>query len=231
MKFSDPAEREKVIGPLYATAVKAEVPIFGPDKFTSKKIQQALNSTIKQDLESEDNPVVNSLATKKSRMSQTSGRIIQCGEPLAEDLNKLELATQENGKECESRNLEKVMSSRERHDEAHYTTCLGTRTNVSKVDLLDHVMLQRAIDGYLFNCKANKAIVKDDQWLHDIWEWIEGKEAVHFTAESADGVQVPKKQRATMEWFLEYSISVTWVFILSGRIYSVRKVSRDPWQN
>jgi hypothetical protein len=174
MKFSDPSESDKVLGPLYATAAKTEVPIFGPDKFTSKTAQQLLNATIIQNLRSENNSVVNLLSTKKPRMGHELSNISQSGGSLSEDLDKLQLEAQEDAK-AKLTTSKKISSNRQLHEEAHYTSRLDSTSAESKDELLDHVMLQRAIDGYLFDCKINKAIVRDDVWSQYIWEWIEGK--------------------------------------------------------
>ena len=41
--------------------------------------------------------------------------------------------------------------------------------------VLDHVMLLRAKERYLFNCTLNREIVSDDPWLRDVWGWVGGK--------------------------------------------------------
>lgn len=175
MEFTDPNERDKVLGPLYATAAKAELPIFGPNKFTSKNAQELLNWTLQQDLQLDDDPVVNLLTIKKRKMGQLPSNISQPGGSLSEDLDKVQLETQGEDGEVKLKTSKKISSNRELHDKAHYTTRLDPTSAESKAELLDHAMLQRAIDGYLFNCKVNKAIVKDDMWLQGVWEWIEGQ--------------------------------------------------------
>jgi len=59
----------------------------------------------------------------------------------------------------------KLQSSREFHD----------NITASTEDQLDSIMLQRAKLGYLFDCKTNISIVKDDTRLQDVWYWIYGK--------------------------------------------------------
>ena len=70
MKFSDPHERDVVLGPLYATEAKTKIPVYGPEKFTSTNAKLFLNSTVKQALQSDANPVVNLLASTKPKMGQ-----------------------------------------------------------------------------------------------------------------------------------------------------------------
>jgi hypothetical protein len=40
--------------------------------------------------------------------------------------------------------------------------------------VLDHIMLLRAKENYLLDCRTNRNIVDDDPWLKTVWGWIEG---------------------------------------------------------
>ena len=174
MKFSDPNERDRVLGPLYATVAKAQIPIFGPDKFTSKDVQKLLEVTLKGDLLSEYNPVVNLLSTETLKMDQKTSSISVSGGSLGEYIDNLKPNLQGDEK-AEPRTSNKIYSHQELHDQAHYTTQIDPTLTESNEKLLDRVMLQRAMRGYLFNCNINQDIVKDDVWLQDVWEWIEGR--------------------------------------------------------
>lgn len=41
--------------------------------------------------------------------------------------------------------------------------------------LVDHVMLVRAKEKYLFDAAANRKIVSDDPWKRFVWDWISGQ--------------------------------------------------------
>ena len=41
--------------------------------------------------------------------------------------------------------------------------------------VLDHVMLLRAKERYLFDCALNQKIVADDPWLQGVWAWVGGE--------------------------------------------------------
>jgi hypothetical protein len=69
----------------------------------------------------------------------------------------------------------KAYTSREVHDKLHYSTLSLVPSRKPRSELLDHVMLRRALDGYLFDCKINKTVATHDQWLQNLWEWIQGK--------------------------------------------------------
>jgi hypothetical protein len=177
MKFQDPSEHEAVLGPLYATEAKDDIPIFGSDKFTSKKAQLLLNSKVKQALQSTANPVIDFLAPIGSEMGRELSSIGQTPKSLSDTFSKLQLEAQLEawqGEKAKLKTPKRIFSSRERHDRTHFTNRDLAQSTGSKTGLLGHVMLQRALDGYLFNCKQNKAIVDDDVWLRDVWEWIEG---------------------------------------------------------
>lgn len=73
--------------------------------------------------------------------------------------------------DVDGNDLSASYSSRELHDKSHFTS--WSTKFLSK--LLDSTLLQRAQAGYLFDCKLNKKVVKDDHWLKDVWDWIEGK--------------------------------------------------------
>lgn len=40
--------------------------------------------------------------------------------------------------------------------------------------ILDHIMLFRAQEKYLFDCRVNRAVIDDDPWLKTVWGWVGG---------------------------------------------------------
>ena len=175
IRFLDPSERDEVLGPLYATEAKDGMPIFGAEKFTSKNTKLFLNSVVKQALQSDTDPIVNLFASASSKMNQTPHKASQVDVSPNEDAQKVQLeARQDKGRDLRAdSSTSKTISSRELHDKSHYST--RGASEEARTELLDHVMLRRAIEGYLFNCKLNKAIAMDDLWLRDVWVWIEGQ--------------------------------------------------------
>jgi hypothetical protein len=175
MDFADPSEREKVLGPLFATAAKAGVPIFGPNKFASASIKNVLNAAIKKSLHSELDPIVDLLASTDSAI-----------EPFKEEMTQLRKSSKVAKRKLadskissiESDAPNRVYSSRELHDRSHYSTFRGFSVSTPGGELPSHVMLNRAEDGYLFDCRKSQLIAANDNWLRDVWEWIEGKSSV-----------------------------------------------------
>jgi hypothetical protein len=93
----------------------------------------------------------------------------------AEKLAALRLASQEVSSSQEAPSTDTPSSQLQRHE--MLLTQLQTMSRVSsKVQaVLDHTMLLRAKEGYLFNCAKNQEIVADDSLLRDVWTWVAGK--------------------------------------------------------
>lgn len=61
MSFKDTKEREAIMGPLFATEAKAEIPIFGEHKFTSKDTKSIVHAFVKEALNLTSDSVINLL--------------------------------------------------------------------------------------------------------------------------------------------------------------------------
>ena len=173
MNFEDASEKVKVRAPLFATAAKLSVPVFGPEKFQTLKSQTLLKEAIRESMRSED-PVVNLLALSDLEMRQSQ----KLSDPAISTSQTEGKRTQLGGSEKSTADFsspDKVFTSREVHDKLHYSSMSLISSNKPRNKLLDHVMLRRAFDGYLFDSKVNKMVVNGDQWLKDLWEWIQGK--------------------------------------------------------
>lgn len=177
MNFKDPKEREAVLGPLFETAATVDIPAFGPDKFTTTKTTALLKAAVKKALQSTEDPVVDLLAAADSKLSSNVDQVAQSLGPELSRLEIMDKATQKADASslADTTSSKKTHSSRELHDKSHYSVIDRKGSSKSYSELLTNVMLQRALDGYLFNCKLNKSIVADDPWLQGVWDWIEGK--------------------------------------------------------
>ncbi|KAH9222678.1 hypothetical protein DL95DRAFT_325636 [Leptodontidium sp. 2 PMI_412] len=182
MRFADPVEREKVLGPLYSTAAKADVAVFGPERFTTKSVTATLHAEVKKALESAEDPVVDLLAPQDSALGARASTA-SAPESLGDDFTQVNLEPKESKRPFVAENSSsestlptKTYSSQELYERSHYTAISRIPSSKTTRDQLDHVMLRRAINGYLFNPKTNKNVVTDDPWLQDVWEWIAGAE-------------------------------------------------------
>ncbi|TAQ91242.1 hypothetical protein B7494_g458 [Chlorociboria aeruginascens] len=178
MSFGDPMERAKVLGPLYATQAKAEIPVFGNLKLTSPKTASLIAASVQEALQTNTNPLVDLHSKKASNMGDLSSNSIVGEKKLGDILSQVNLDNEleeANGKGKAS-GSKKTLSSRELHDRSHYSVAGLSPSTESKPDSPDHVMLKRAVDGYLFDCKLNKEIVSSDPWLQTVWDWIASAE-------------------------------------------------------
>ncbi|TLS29543.1 hypothetical protein PpBr36_00436 [Pyricularia pennisetigena] len=71
---------------------------------------------------------------------------------------------------------EHPITYRERHEQLLATTMFTLGFPSEAQLFIDHVMLWRAKEMYLFDCERNRKIVADDPWLRDTWAWIAGAE-------------------------------------------------------
>jgi hypothetical protein len=182
MKFKDPKEQEATVGPLFATAAKADAPVFGPVDFTSTEATQKITAAIKKAIHSKDDPVVDLLIPADPALSQSLDGLELNSKSSNETFSKLGIqppkANNDRSKGLESRGAadgKKFYTIRELHDKSHYSAHGVTPVTNSKSELIDSVMLRRALDGYLFDCKKNWKLVAGDQWLQEVWEWVSGR--------------------------------------------------------
>lgn len=176
MSFNDPHERDELLGPLFASEAKADTPVFGPHRFTLNSTRAEVESTIKKQLQSPHDPVINLLDPTEAEPG--AGAASSKSSNLSNNLDQLRLehkSLKTASKKADSVSPSKVLSSIELHDKSHYISVSLGPSAQPKSDILDQIMLQRAARGYLFDCTQNQAIVADDPWLQDVWRWIKGK--------------------------------------------------------
>ncbi|TVY92230.1 SEH-associated protein [Lachnellula willkommii] len=171
LNFKDPVEQEATVGPLFAAAVKANAPVFGPDEFSSAEAIRKLTTTIKKAVHSKDNPVIDLLAPANPAMPQSL-------EDLGEKLSKVGIQSKidkdrpGNVEFPETGGSRRIRSSRKFRDRSHYYTSGTAPETKMKGELIDTTMLRRALGGYLFDCEKNWELAAGDQWLQEVWEWI-----------------------------------------------------------
>lgn len=176
MDFADQGEREEVLGPLFAAAAKSDVPIFGPDRFAQLETKAKLTAAIKHIVHSKEDHVVNVLASADSDVALSLNKL-GLNKSSGVQIPKLGLQSVTN----EDKSIEtpttvaKFHTSRELHDMSHYSVLSCIPRTKPDSELFHNVMLRRAVDGYLFDCKKNTAVVANDKWLQGVWEWIAGK--------------------------------------------------------
>ena len=170
-------ERETALGPLAAASVNSCLPTFGPDKFTSSKSISDVQDAMRKLLSMEADMVVDDLASSELMSTQTLDRDGSTEERTGSQISQLPSHAKRSPKEeiltpDNSRN--EASTSRELHEKSHHSTLSRFPSSKAMYEDLDHVVLNRARAGYLFDCDLNKEIVEKDPWLNGIWEWVAG---------------------------------------------------------
>ena len=75
------------------------------------------------------------------------------------------------------------LTSQELHESLLTSTLARGGFPLEAQAVLDHVMLLRAKEQYLFDCSRNKGIVADDPWLCDVWGWVGDAEAAAMSGD------------------------------------------------
>jgi hypothetical protein len=176
LHFADSNEQEAVLGPLFATAAKADVPLFGSDSFKNPKTKKKMLNYIKAAIHSGKDPVVDSLATPelvtRNIDPNNKAKVLEA-ETSTLSLNK----SRKN--EVEAIPDNPVDGPRPEIQ----NSVVGVAKSVnSQNETRDFTMIRRATDGYLFDCVKNIALLHDDERLQKAWSWVKSmSDIVTFT--------------------------------------------------
>lgn len=187
----EPSQTSETLGPFFAENALSDVPIFGPDKanvgaIMDKAMQSGtpdyhwlVDETASEVPLPEAFAKATTIAEKLKALRWYIWRITYPDIIEKEDLRhishplvllKLENAGPEDISTRSCRSLHEMLLK----------TTMDTAgfPNAAKA-VLDHVMLLRAKEKYLLDCRVNRAVVDDDPWLKSVWAWIEGTGFLH----------------------------------------------------
>ena len=178
MKF-ETSQTIETLGPFFVENALSEIPIFGPEKADLGAIaEEALKNYAP-----EDDLLVDEAASTVPLPDSFVG-----AKTVAEKLQALRAYIQDIARSKESdsgtppRKLSGISldpspgsSNRSLHENLLKSTVEITGFPKAAQVILDHTMLLRAKEKYLFDCRVNRAVVADDPWLKGVWGWIEGK--------------------------------------------------------
>lgn len=165
MDFEIPQTQE-ILGPFLTEKALENKALFGPDKADlAAVVEDAMQSDVYTDL-LDPTGMVSISGNFPGGYSTTA--------PIAEKLAALRRTVKErpqNGLNMRGEPLAQL----ERHE--NLLMKLMERGNFPREAqvILDHFMIFRAKEGYLFNYRRNQQIVADDPWLKDMWAWITGE--------------------------------------------------------
>ncbi|KAK3944651.1 SEH-associated protein 4 [Diplogelasinospora grovesii] len=168
MEF-EPSQSSDILAPLLTETALSDIALFGQDKANVKLLaDKALHSSASDDLVAD---IDQNTDLPRSFLEATS---------IAEKLAALRSASEEMDSGADNSAYShlgtELASQRERHEKLLSQTRLRGHFPREAQAVLDHTMLLRAKENYLFNYRKNQQIVADDPWLRDIWGWVAGAE-------------------------------------------------------
>lgn len=158
-----------LLGPLFTERALSDIPLFGSDR-------PNINALVEKVISSHTD--VDEMMAEISAEEPDSPVAFMAAATLADKLTALRLATNETqgGKGQGNSPSGGVPSSQlQRHENLLAELKTMGRLSSKAQAVLDHTMLHRAREGYLFNYTKNQKVVADDSWLRDIWSWVAGK--------------------------------------------------------
>lgn len=180
MKF-DTIQTIDTLGPFFVENALSDIPIFGPEKADVGAIaEEALRAYAPED----------DLLLDETASTVPLPEAFVAAKTVAEKLQALRAYIQgiAGSKDSDSDTaLTKLRgisldpspgsSNRALHESLLRSTVELTGFPKAAQVILDHVMLLRAKEKYLFDCRVNRAVVADDPWLKGVWGWVGGKVA------------------------------------------------------
>lgn len=186
MQF-EPSQAPGILGPLLVEKALSDVPIFGPEKADiAATVEEALrvgslNHTTTEITNVIDAPLPNSFHSAVT----TSGKLRSLRAFVREQLEYTDklgsLQTQIKDLKALEAGVDEITlasdgfgSCREIHEALLRTLVEAPGLPREAQAVVDHTMLLRAKEKYLFDAATNRDVVRDDPWTRFAWDWIAG---------------------------------------------------------
>lgn len=177
MKF-DTSQTIETLGPFFVENALSEIPIFGTQKADVGAIaEEALKAYAPEDDLLVDEAASTVPLPESFVGAKTVAEKLQASRAYIHDIARSKqsdsgtLSTKLSGISLDP---SPVSSNRSLHENLLKSTVELTGFPKAAQVVLDHVMLLRAKEKYLFDCRVNRAVVADDPWLKGVWGWIGG---------------------------------------------------------
>jgi len=181
MQF-EPSQAAEILAPVVIEDALSNIPVFGPAKADFEVI---LNKTVQ--LRGRNNQTVVDLQASHAELPRafTEGSTVAAKLRALRNYSKEHLQPGRKGNTGQTNHpyeatvrtkMQQPMSTtnQELH-EMHLSSIVGAKGFPLEAQrVIDHTMLLRAKEKYLFDCEANRRVVSDDPWLRDVWAWIAG---------------------------------------------------------
>jgi len=168
MEF-EPSQARNILGPLLSERVLEDKPLFGPNKIN---VQSLLDKASVSDIHAEQLAIGDEV--RKGDFSATLSRATSIAEKLAALRLALKETTSPHSAVTGVQAGGESTIQRDRHEKLLIKAKDIGRFPTDAQVTLDHAMLLRAKENYLFNYERNQQIVADDPWLRDVWAWVTG---------------------------------------------------------
>ncbi|KAM3510531.1 hypothetical protein MY11210_005831 [Beauveria gryllotalpidicola] len=182
MQF-DPKQGMEVLAATLVDQALHDVPIFGPDKIAVKEgidaalKKQETSSAVVERAHDIDTPLPVSFYTSKT----IAGKL-RSVRNLIKDLEAKNPSTAGRSRVPNELSLatNSVESCREFHEALLAATVKTSGLPSEAQSAVDHAMLFRAKEKYLFDPTVNRQIVSDDPWKRYVWDWIADAELAAY---------------------------------------------------
>lgn len=184
MQF-EPSQAPDILGPLLIEEALSDVPLFGSDSASIRVDTEAalkansLSSVVIEDVGATSRPLpeafhkASTVAPKIRALRAFVRDEFQAPKgikPRAGDTKIVQSETSEMSLASDS-----LGSCREIHDALLASLAEAEGLPREAQSVLDHAMLLRAKEKYLFDPVANRDIVADDPWVKYVWDWVASK--------------------------------------------------------
>lgn len=184
MELESP-QAHSLLGPLFTERALSDIPLFGSER---ANVNALVEKTMSPSVHAEET------LTEAIEESSPPDTFVKASS-IAAKLEALRLASTEpsqtqglaSGVKAQANQQQGgVPSSQLQRHERLLSEIKAMGHPSSKAQaVLDHVMLLRAKEGYLFNFEKNQKIVADDSWLRDVWAWVAGRSQFHPHSEGS----------------------------------------------
>ncbi|KAI8957127.1 hypothetical protein F5Y11DRAFT_340799 [Daldinia sp. FL1419] len=186
MRFEG-AQHPEMMGPLNIDQAFKDQPIFGSSKEPlNAVVQQTLSSpppTVDPicDFEASTEPLpelftsASTTADKLRGLRQYSKQTLEAAKQLGDKERQQSVIKDLDRSLSELSTKGDVLPTNRQLHERLLTSILDSRGFPKEAQLvLDHIMLLRSKEKYLFDYAANRDIAADDPWLRELWNWVAG---------------------------------------------------------
>lgn len=172
----EPQQSRELLGSLLIENALSDVPLFGQEKPTlSHLVDKVLGPESLTDNPAEDNAADGGELPPMFINADSIAAKLKALRLALQDPSRSRGPQEKSGSQANLRLGAEPLSQLQRHEKL-LGELIGEGHLPKKAQaVLNHTMLFRAKEGYLFNYEKNQRIVADDSWLRDVWAWVAGK--------------------------------------------------------